>query len=206
MLSLSPGIIRTGISDSFHQRGVVGAVKPLRRGFLVGGKDDRPAKGLRCLSQPQPFPRDRFFHPPLGGHLLHGILYRYADGDGAELSCGCNRPTDEIPGDERSDRVMDDDDPVFVAHMLQGDCAPNPASPLRPGRIRPTLERPYFSTMSLPDFRNVPLGNGEEDLIDNRRALKRLQGVDEYRDTPARGRYCFGIPVSHPSPRSPRRE
>ncbi len=77
-------------------------------------------KCLRGLRQPQPFPGHGFHDPPGSAHLLHGILDRHADGRGAVLIGGGHGAADQFPGDEGPDAVMDEDDPVFIAHMEQG--------------------------------------------------------------------------------------
>ena len=57
--------------------------------------------------------------------------------------------------------------------------------------------------MIAPDLRDIPLRNGEEDLIDERRALKGPQGMDEHGDTGQR-EVLFrnvALPSSCPLPR-----
>ncbi len=52
------------------------------------------------------------------------------------------------------------------------------------------------------DCRHIPLRNNEEDLIDERRALKRPQRVNEHGDTGQR-QELFRNVASHPPARPP---
>ena len=132
MLSWSPGIIRTETPILSTRDASSVPDEPVLRGLFIGRTDNLPLKGLRGLRQPQPLPVQRFHHHARGADPLHGVPDREADGRGAVLGCRRHDAADHLAGDEGPDGVMDEDDPVFVAHLRQSVC--NRILPLRSAR------------------------------------------------------------------------